>query len=408
MSERVLIIGSARSSTGFGRVVRSLAGVLHQRYEIHVLGYDVWEDAPNEGWALHPGSRVDVFGVSRLKDLHDYLRPDLVLIVNDYWFLPAFQRVLKQCRHRSAVVAYVPVDARPIDREIVRPLGELDGLAVYTAFARRTLLDVYAGVADVPAALARMEVIPHGTSTDLFHPLCPGSSSLPTQSERMAAREALLGERQPEDSFWVLNANKNSLRKRLDLTLAGFALFARNKPASVRLYLHAGQRDTGRDVQRLARNLNLGERLIVSAHTPEHPVLSLERLNLLFNACEVGLNTSVGEGWGLVNFEHAATGAAQVVPRHSAFAELWSGAAVFVEPVATVPLGSFLEGQEVAPEDIAAALEKLYTDRAYLAHMARAAYTNSTRPEWSWTRIAGQWERFFQRVLATRKHTLLC
>ena len=28
------------------------------------------------------------------------------------------------------------------------------------------------------------------------------------------------------------------------------------------------------------------------------------RLNLLFNACDVGINTSMGEGWELVSFEH--------------------------------------------------------------------------------------------------------
>jgi len=38
-------------------------------------------------------------------------------------------------------------------------------------------------------------------------------------------------------------------------------------------------------------------------------------LNLLYNACDVGLNTASSEGWGMVSFEHAATGAAQIVPR---------------------------------------------------------------------------------------------
>jgi hypothetical protein len=36
-----------------------------------------------------------------------------------------------------------------------------------------------------------------------------------------------------------------------------------------------------------------------------------------------------------VAFEHAATGAAQVLPRHSANAALWEGAAVLVDPAAT-------------------------------------------------------------------------
>ena len=81
----------------------------------------------------------------------------------------------------------------------------------------------------------------------------------------------------------------------------------------------------------------------------------------------------------LVSFEHAATGAAQIVPRHSACAELWADAAEIVEPVDTyVPAFSPLEMQAVAPEGVAAALERLYADRAYRTAMSLAAYRNGT------------------------------
>jgi D-inositol-3-phosphate glycosyltransferase len=43
-------------------------------------------------------------------------------------------------------------------------------------------------------------------------------------------------------------------------------------------------------------------------------VVDDRQLNLLRNACDVGINTSMGEGWGLAGFEHGATGAAQIVP----------------------------------------------------------------------------------------------
>ena len=49
-------------------------------------------------------------------------------------------------------------------------------------------------------------------------------------------------------------------------------------------------------------------------------------LNLLYNACDVGITTSMGEGWGLVSFEHGAAGAAQIVPDHSAAPKSGAGA----------------------------------------------------------------------------------
>ena len=55
--------------------------------------------------------------------------------------------------------------------------------------------------------------------------------------------------------------------------------------------------------------------------------LTEQQINLLYNACDVGINTSMGEGWGLISFEHGATGAAQIVPAHTSFIENWTGAA---------------------------------------------------------------------------------
>ena len=55
----------------------------------------------------------------------------------------------------------------------------------------------------------------------------------------------------------------------------------------------------------LAKRYDIEGRLIISNMSKEVPADSVERLNLIYNACEVGINTSTGEGWGLVSFEHA-------------------------------------------------------------------------------------------------------
>jgi D-inositol-3-phosphate glycosyltransferase len=51
----------------------------------------------------------------------------------------------------------------------------------------------------------------------------------------------------------VLNANRNQPRKRIDITLRGFALFAVDKPETVQLYLHMGSEDMGWNALQLAR-----------------------------------------------------------------------------------------------------------------------------------------------------------
>jgi D-inositol-3-phosphate glycosyltransferase len=398
-SPRLLIVGSARASTGFGRVVNCLSDRLSSKYDIHVLGYDIFRRIPTGAWTLHPGTPLDVFGQEQLGDLHGALCPDITLIINDFCFVPAFLAALRRSRHRSKLAMYIPIDALLLDPSKVDPLASVDGIAVYTEFGRRVLLDAFAAGTHLGTKLPMVDIIPHGISTDFFHPTSMGGVATGERIDRIEARRALLGDDPRIEGFWVLNANKNSRRKRLDLTMLGFSLFARDKPPNVRLYLHAGRQDTGHNLQRLARSLALTERLIVTADTYDHPEVTLDRLNLIYNACEVGVNTSIGEGWGLVAFEHGATGAAQVVPRHSALAELWQDAASFVEPVAAVRFGDSLEGKAVSPEGVAFALERLYSNRGYLTQMSSAAYNNATRIEWSWAIVASRWDSFFRALL---------
>lgn len=402
MRTRILIAGYGKISTGFGRVVSNLAASLIEKYDVHVLGYDASEDSSIDGWTVHSCSPLDIFGLRRLRSLNDSLRPELILIINDFWFIPTFLAVLKECANKPAIVGYIPVDGRVTDWRIVDRLRDLDGLVVYTEYAQRTLQGAYPPNVNPPPPIANLRIIPHGVSTEVFHPLTQGGVFPAEPVDHVGARRALGRCSEDADGFWVLNANKNSIRKRLDLTMQGFAAFARNKPSSVKLYIHAGRRDTGPDLQRLARNFKLGDRLLLTEDSDSHPSVTLDRLNLIFNACQVGLHTSVGEGWGLVAFEHGATGAAQIVPRHSAFEELWRGKAEFIEPSGSIHFNSILEGSVVSPEGIASALEHLYSDRQRLADLSVAAYSNATRAELSWTQIALLWDCLFRSVLNGR------
>jgi len=185
----------------------------------------------------------------------------------------------------------------------------------------------------------------------------------------------------------------------------GIARFARDKPRDVKLCLHTGATFAGPDIRVLAERAGIGDRLIsTDGWLEDHPAIDDERLNLLYNATDVGINTSGGEGWGLISFEHAATGAPQIVPEHSACAELWR------EVQTTLPIRK--EGEHVSlammrqfvdPDDVAAVLERLYSDRQFRREQARKAYENALQPAYSWDLIAKQWDDLFQRILALRR-----
>jgi D-inositol-3-phosphate glycosyltransferase len=244
-------------------------------------------------------------------------------------------------------VAYCPVDWPEIPPSIAEGLAVFDRVVAYTEFGR-TVLD---RALQTPVD----DVIPHGVDTTRFAPL--------------GLRD--------DEQFLVLNANRNLHRKRVDLTLEGFARFARDRPRA-RLRLHMGAQDAGCDVRALAAELGIADRVELTPAEGRRPNVGDEELNRIYNAAHVGINTCEAEGFGLVAFEHAATGAPQIVPDHSACGELWRDHGLLLPADPT-------------PDDVAAALARLHDDAALRAALGEAALAHARDPRYAWPRIAERW-----------------
>lgn len=391
----VLVAGDAVAPTGFARVTQSIMSRLHGRYTFYQLGINYFGGAHDQPWTIFPANRAgDVQGIVQLAEAVVTAQPDVILLVNDIWIIDKYLDALSAVPHRARVLAYVPVDADPLPLGWVRGLKRLDCLVVYTDYAARALSAAGAALrAREPGfRLPRTVVIPHGVDVNVFRPLFPLSGDL--GEGRRAVRGALLpGDGAFADSFIVLNANRNQPRKRIDVTVAGFAQFAGGKPANVRLYLHMGMSDLGWNIRELAHRYGIGDRLIMSHAEAGPPNLSLAQLNQVYNACDVGINTAEGEGWGLASFEHAATGAAQIVPGHSGPGSVWPGAAELLAPTMRVTTPSTMaDAQLIAPQTVAEALELLYRDRALLRRRSLAAYERATDQRYGWDAIAGSFD----------------
>lgn len=386
--------------TGFARVMEGIFRPLAQRYEIHQLGTNYRGDPHTYDWKVYPAETGgDRWGANRVVSLAERIKPHLVFILNDIWVQHAYLKELRRLKPMPPIVLYCPVDGGPFDPEAIEPLGGVARCVAYTEFGRRQLEEAARRQKEKDSSFAfpDVEVIPHGVDTDTFRPL-----EADRRSSRLRARSLLFPDmKDSAERFIVLNANRNQPRKRIDTTVRGFALFARDKPPAVNLFLHMGVEDVGWNVVLLARRYGVEDRVLMSSLSKTIQGVSAEQLNRVYNACDVGLNTASAEGWGLPSFEHAATCAAQVVPRHSACAELWEGAAILVEPALKIINEKILtEGWLVTPEGVAEALERLYADRELLAEMSERAYRRATREEYRWENIAARWDALFRRVLA--------
>lgn len=387
---KVLVIGDGGVKTGFARVTESILRELHPHFEFHQLAINYRGDPYEIPWKLYPaGIPGDGLGLKRIPELIQKVNPDLIFCVNDFWIQAEYLKVIYSVDKTLKVITYSPVDAGPIDPNWLQSFSKVDLSCVYTEFGKEQLEE------GLTFPLKRhIEIIPHGIDSERFYSLGPNA--------RQQARVKLgLKEDKNNPLFIVLNANRNQPRKRIDLTLEGFSEFLKGKEERVRLFLHMGREDLGWDVVKYARRLGIEEKVILTGPSNGgQPNLNDEELNLVYNACDVGINTSGGEGWGLPAFEHAATGAAQVVPDHSACKELWGGAARLI-PVdgRRVQPSTLVDFYYPSVKGIKDCLEELFTDRKALEECSYSCFKRATQEELTWEVISKKWKKLFEEIL---------
>jgi D-inositol-3-phosphate glycosyltransferase len=403
---KIIAIGFNTYGTGLTRVMHSVMRRLKDRHEIHYLGIGYSGDTTRDrGLTLHPTNPKggDVFAAFQAKRLIGEIDPDLVFILHDIWYFAHYLRTLGPYRDRLKIVCTIPLDGRIVDEDDAAPLEAADRVVVYTEFARGEFEAAFdrlrekRGGGEFPAVHA----IPHGVDLNCFHPFPQlKQASFASSARSGAKRKVFAGLADPENSFIVLNASRPDQRKRVDLTIEGFARFAAGKPANVRLCLHhaiMGEAEENR-IRSLVERFGLEERIYLNPLAGG--VVDDAALNLLYNACDAGINTSMGEGWGLVSFEHGAAGAAQIVPDHSACAEIWSGRAEMIPPARRYkPTFSTLEMGEVSADGVAAALGRLYDDPQRCRRLAQAAYQAALNPDYTWDSIAGRFDELFAEMV---------
>lgn len=398
---KLIAIGFNTAGTGLTRVMHAIMRRLADRHEIHYLGIGYsGETVRDRGLTIYPTNPNggDVFAVFQAASLIKQIDPQLVFILHDIWMFDYYLHILGTYRQRLKIVCYIPLDGKITSEKEAAALENADRVVVYTDFARKEFQHAFLrlrekGQADFPA----VSVIPHGVDGDRFYPFPELLAAEFDSSSRVAAKQRVFRDLPGiNDSFIVLNASRPDKRKRIDLTIQGFAAFAADKPPNVRLCLHHAIIGAAEEEQinSLIRRFGLEQRVYLNPLAGG--VVGDQELNLLYNACDVGINTSMGEGWGLVSFEHGAAGAAQVVPDHTACTELWSGRAELIPPARSyIPEFSVLEMSEVSPVAVAQSLNSLYADPLCCQRFAQLSFTAAQNPKYSWDTIAGQFDELF-------------
>jgi glycosyltransferase involved in cell wall biosynthesis len=384
---KVLWAGDLVVPTGFSTVGHNIILNNLDEWDVTGVGVNYNGDPHDFPFRVFPAMLGgNIYGIDRVAQLASTGEFDVIFLLNDAWVISYYLETIKKNLLETMkdklpkIVVYFPVDSKYHDPAWYKDFDIVTKAFTYTEFGKKV----------VQAAVPGLDIgiIPHGVDLGSFYKM---------QNEgRLEARKKLFHnmtatDEKLKDLFIVLNAGRNQPRKRLDITVEGFSIFAYNKPETVKLYMHCGLVDSSMNVPYIARRFGVENRLIISNHARGIQKVPVERLNLIYNACDVGINTGMGEGWGLPNVEHAVTGAVQVVPRHSACEELFSDCGILMETVTNYMFdNSQTVGRLTTAREVARALETLYTNRELTAELSNKGMRKFTQPAYEWQHIAKQ------------------
>lgn len=388
---KVLFVSDLVVPTGFSTVAHNIIKNIEDDFEFTGVGVNYRGDPHEYKFPIFPatnGPSVNIYGIDRVCNILNASKVDLLFILNDAWVVSYYlDAIKKNVKNKPKIVVYFPVDSKYHDSDWYKDFDIVNRAFTYTEFGKDVVKEA------VPEM--NVEIMPHGVDTSIFYKL---------PESKLELRKALFGQdivkQIPNlgEMFIVLNANRNQPRKKLDITMHGFSLFAKNKP-DVRLYMHCGIRDSSVDITKQAKRYGIDNKLIVTGITQGIQRVPVDKLNVIYNACDVGINTTLGEGWGLTNVEHAVTGALQILPRNSACQELFSDCGLMMETVTDFTFdNSQTVGKLTTPQEVARCLDIAYNDKLLRNELAEKGMRKFTDVKYQWYTIAQDWGKIFQEV----------
>lgn len=365
--------------SGYGNTNLSQLPYLSQIFDMSYIawGWNGMDPSYHELAKVFPGVEFyHVAGEHHGRDiLHAVIakaKPDIIILHGDiYMFSNTMQEELAKYRGKICILALYPIDGENIPTSWIPFMERLDGLICLTEFGKKETNKVVS---------APVKVAPLGVDTNLFKPITP--------DEKRKLRQ----EKFPfmNNKFVVTWVGRNFSRKNPGLAVAGFAKWVKQKKIKdAILYMHCADNDPA------------GNSIIdlVQCHYPhvENMVTLPSNFNIgtginrgifaqVLQCSDVGLNTSLGEGWGMPITETMACGVPVIVPAHSACMEQVGKNAErgeLIKIAASIYASANILQHIGDPNSLVDKLDLLYSDKNRWMRKARAGYEWAKNMTWN-------------------------
>lgn len=408
---KVLALGDYCCTTGFATVMSNIMRQLDAtgKYDIDVIGinytgdpYDM-EQYPGRVWPAMNISNMnagDPYGRQRFLDQLGSGEYDVAFILTDTFimqtFIDAVVDTQKALPKKFKLVYYFPIDCTPKKEWIRDTVAKVDFPVVYTEYGKRLTLDIE------PNLQHKLQVIYHGTNLKDFH-VVENKDEVADFRQKYFAGKA-------DGRFLITNVNRNQIRKD---PIRNFQILNELKKRGRKdalLYLHMSHDDAGGNILVMADHygFKLQEDYILPSPKffNENRGLPVDALNMIYNASDALLTTTLGEGWGLSLTEAMATKLPIVAPDNTSVSEILADnrgllAKSGANDSMWITLGAG-DNERLRPlmdvDDAATKLEQIMDgiipdiDKAY-----------AWASQYSWSKICEQWQAIFDKAATEAK-----
>ena len=340
--------------TGYSRIGNILSNYLsEQKHEVYYFGISNFKNSTIINRYVHPNIKVidalyeeekngseELYGVNVIIPAIQQIKPDIVFLYNDLIVISRiFNKFIEsRLNINFRTIVYLDLVYEFEKIELIRHVNRNTNLfLVFSDCWKKDLIKC--GISQ-----DKIEILPHGFDNKKFFPV-----------DKNFCRKKF--NFNPDD-FIVLNTNRNSYRKSIDKTIDAFLQFIKIKQCDKRLKLFINMLCTdhhnneGFDIINLIKigclkyDLNYNDVILnhIYKNPSNHNSFSDEMMNHLYNAVDIGINTCLGEGFGLCNLEHAGVGRPQIISKVGALADIFTNEyATLINPVAELYLTNSID-----------------------------------------------------------------
>jgi glycosyltransferase involved in cell wall biosynthesis len=379
------------SSNGYSRISVGLINYLAKKQDLEIIhwAFQNFPGNPQHAAARKYPSNVQVydafanevnkalgFGFEQIKDYVDMTKPDVIWIYNDMIVVSNILEQLKKCEYKNfKVIVYMDQVYLTQRKEFIKRLNEeADFVILFTPFWEECVKK--------QGLIKPTDYLQHGFDPHTNYPVPKNLARLHFGLK-------------PED-FIVITTVRNVPRKAVPLTIMAWAKFVshhQGEPVKLLLAMHPTQGAWNlielyeHELREYDITLEEGMKHIILIDNPQQ--LTDEDLNTLYNAADVGINTTQGAGFELTTFEHGGIGIPQI-------ATYTGGIRDFLDTESGIPVMPIIQSytdmtsdgcngkyEMCHPDDFTEAIETYYVDEEIRKkHGANARKKMLTKYKW--------------------------